>query len=72
MCLFFKSKIYALGPLKKKFNLNFFFFKHYDSLTKDKKVNTRMTVNRTDTAFVRREALGVVLIICKFYQIKPL
>ncbi|KAI8050114.1 Aldehyde/histidinol dehydrogenase [Thamnidium elegans] len=40
-----------------------YFLKHYDSLTKDKKVKTRMTVNRTDTAFVRREALGVVLII---------
>jgi acyl-CoA reductase-like NAD-dependent aldehyde dehydrogenase len=35
-------------------------------LTKDKKVKTRLGVNRTDTAFIRREGLGVVLIICKF------
>ncbi|CAO3619822.1 unnamed protein product [Mucor hiemalis] len=40
-----------------------YFLDNYESLTKDKKVKARMSPNRADTAFVRREALGVVLII---------
>ncbi|KAI9365781.1 Aldehyde/histidinol dehydrogenase [Pilaira anomala] len=40
-----------------------YFLKNYDKLIKNKRVKTRLAVNMTDTAFIRREALGVVLII---------
>ncbi|CEP09048.1 hypothetical protein [Parasitella parasitica] len=41
-----------------------YFINNYDSLVKDKQVKARLAVNRADRAYVRREALGVVLIIC--------
>ncbi|CAO0798894.1 unnamed protein product [Mucor circinelloides] len=40
-----------------------YFLDNYDSLVKDKKVKSRSAANRTDSAYIRREALGVVLII---------